>query len=81
MHREKRAFPDLKMAINLLVARGDFVSVVWIFSLPPCLQAAHHSRWFLLAAAVATVVGAIILERLVGRLLRSAWRRSRYHVA
>jgi predicted ester cyclase len=122
VHREKEAFPDLKMAINLLVAQGDFVSVVWTFSgthtgaglglpptgtrvtfrgitiwrivngkiaeewtsyneLPPYLQVARHLRWFLLAVALATVVGLVILERLLWKLLRIAWRRSRYHVA
>ena len=122
VHREKEAFPDLKMAINLLVAQGDFVSVVWTFSgthtgagvglpptgtrvtirgitvwrivngkiaeewtsyneLPPYLQVAHHLRWFLLAVALATVVGLVILERLLWKLLRSAWRRWRFHAA
>lgn len=32
VHLEKQAFPDLKMTINLLVARGDIVSVVLTFS-------------------------------------------------
>lgn len=32
VHGEKQAFPDLRMTINLLVAQGDFVSVVWTFS-------------------------------------------------
>jgi predicted ester cyclase len=32
VHGEKQAFPDLKMTINLLVAQGDFVSVVWTFN-------------------------------------------------
>jgi predicted ester cyclase len=31
VHLEKQAFPDLKMTVNLLVAQGDFVSVVWTF--------------------------------------------------
>jgi len=122
VHREKEAFPDLQMAINLLVAQGDFVSVVWTFSgthtgagvglpptgarvtfrgitiwrivngkiteewtsyneLPPYLQVARHLRWFLLAVALAAVVGLVILERLLWKVLRIAWRRSRYHVA
>ena len=119
VHREKQAFPDLKMTINLLVAQGDFVSVVWTFSgthtgpgvglpptgtkvtfrgttiwrivdgkiteewtsyneLPPYLQVARHLRWFLLALALATVAGVVILERVLWRLLRAAWRRSRH---
>ena len=32
VHGEKKAFPDLKMTINLLVAQGEFVSVVWTFN-------------------------------------------------
>lgn len=32
VHGEKQAFPDLKMTINLLVAQGEFVSVVWTFN-------------------------------------------------
>jgi predicted SnoaL-like aldol condensation-catalyzing enzyme len=31
VHREKQAFPDLKMTIDLLLAKGEFVTVVWIF--------------------------------------------------
>jgi predicted ester cyclase len=122
VHREKEAFPDLKMAIDLMIAQGDFVSVVWTFSgthtgagvglpptgtrvtfrgttiwrivdgkiteewtsyneLPPYLQVARHLRWFLLAAAVTTVVGVVILERVLWKLLRTAWRRSRYQAA
>jgi predicted ester cyclase len=31
VHQEKAAFPDLKMSVELMVAEGDLVSVVWIF--------------------------------------------------
>jgi len=122
VHGEKKAFPDLRMTINLLVAQGEFVSVVWTFNgthtgpgvglpptgarvafrgitiwrivdgtileewtsyneLPPYLQVARHVKWFLLAMALAAVIGLILLERLVWKLLRSAWRRSRSAVA
>jgi predicted SnoaL-like aldol condensation-catalyzing enzyme len=29
VHREKQAFPDLKMTIDLLLPKGEFVTVVW----------------------------------------------------
>jgi steroid delta-isomerase-like uncharacterized protein len=29
VHEEKKAFPDLKMTVDLLVAEGDLVTVVW----------------------------------------------------
>ena len=31
VHAEKKAFPDLKMTVDLMVAEGDLVTVVWIF--------------------------------------------------
>jgi predicted ester cyclase len=31
VHREKQAFPDLKMTVELLIAKGEFVTVVWTF--------------------------------------------------
>ncbi len=31
VHSEKKAFPDLRMAVNLMVAEGDLVTVVWTF--------------------------------------------------
>jgi hypothetical protein len=31
VHREKQAFPDLKMTIDLLLPKGEFVTVVWTF--------------------------------------------------
>jgi steroid delta-isomerase-like uncharacterized protein len=31
VHQEKAAFPDLKMSVELMVAEGDLVAVVWIF--------------------------------------------------
>jgi SnoaL-like polyketide cyclase len=31
VYREKQAFPDLKMTVNLLVTQGDFVPIVWTF--------------------------------------------------
>lgn len=31
VHQEKTAFPDLKMSVELMVAEGDLVTVVWIF--------------------------------------------------
>jgi steroid delta-isomerase-like uncharacterized protein len=31
VHQEKAAFPDLKMSVQLMVAEGDLVTVVWIF--------------------------------------------------
>jgi predicted ester cyclase len=31
VHWEKQAFPDLKMTIDLLLANGEFVTVVWTF--------------------------------------------------
>jgi steroid delta-isomerase-like uncharacterized protein len=31
VHAEKKAFPDLKMTVDLMVAEGDLVSVLWSF--------------------------------------------------
>jgi steroid delta-isomerase-like uncharacterized protein len=31
VHAEKKAFPDLKIAVDLMVAEGDLVTVVWTF--------------------------------------------------
>jgi len=31
VHAEKKAFPDLKMTVDLMVAERDFVTVVWVF--------------------------------------------------
>ena len=31
VHAEKKAFPDLKMTVDLMVAEGDLVTVVWTF--------------------------------------------------
>jgi len=31
VHQEKAAFPDLKMSVELMVAEGDLVAVVWVF--------------------------------------------------
>src|SRR5215510_13772107 len=31
VHSEKKAFPDLKMTVNNMVAEGDLVAVHWIF--------------------------------------------------
>ncbi len=117
VHREKQAFPDLKMTVNLLVAQGEFVSVVWTFrgthtgpgvglpptgagiamrgitiwritdgrireewtsynELAPYIQVAHHLSWLLIAVAGAGIIGVIVFERLLWRLLRIAWRRS-----
>jgi len=31
VHREKRAFPDLHMSVDTMVAEGDLVTVIWTF--------------------------------------------------
>ena len=31
VHAEKKAFPDLKMTVDLMVAEGELVTVVWTF--------------------------------------------------
>jgi len=31
VHDEKRAFPDLRMSVEMMVAEGDLVTVVWTF--------------------------------------------------
>jgi steroid delta-isomerase-like uncharacterized protein len=31
VHAEKKAFPDLKMTVTLMVAEGDLVTAVWVF--------------------------------------------------
>ena len=31
VHAEKKAFPDLKITVDLMVAEGDLVTVVWTF--------------------------------------------------
>jgi steroid delta-isomerase-like uncharacterized protein len=31
VHQEKAAFPDLKIAVDLMLAEGDLVTVVWTF--------------------------------------------------
>jgi steroid delta-isomerase-like uncharacterized protein len=31
VHAEKKAFPDLKMTVTMMMAEGDLVTAVWIF--------------------------------------------------
>jgi hypothetical protein len=42
------------------------------------LQVARHLRWFLMAVAGAGIIGVIVFERLLWKLLRIAWRRSHH---
>ena len=118
VHDEKKAFPDLKMIVNIMVAEGDLVAVHWTFrgththggyaGLPATdtkvsmtgitiwrivdgkitdewssfnemgayAQVIAHVKWYLLAGFVAFLFVVVMVERLLCRLIRTAYSKS-----
>jgi steroid delta-isomerase-like uncharacterized protein len=118
VHDEKKAFPDLKMTVNNMVAEGDLVAVHWIFrgththsgyaGLPATgtkvlitgitiwrivdgkitdewtsfnemgfyAQIIAHVKWYLLAGFVVFLLVVVMAERLLCRLIRTAFSNS-----
>jgi steroid delta-isomerase-like uncharacterized protein len=68
VHAEKKAFPDLKMAVILMVAEGDLVTVVWVF------QGTNTSAGYgLPATGVKVELRGITVWRIVDGKIREEW--------
>ena len=69
MHDEKRAFPDLHMTVDMLVAEGDLVTAVWTF------HGTHtHDGYGGLPATGATIaMRGITVWRIVDGKIRDEW--------
>ena len=70
VHSEKKAFPDLKMTVNNMVAEGDLVAVQWTF------RGTHtHGGYAGLPAATGTKVSmmGITIWRIVDGKITDEW--------
>ena len=69
VHQEKAAFPDLKMSVELTVAEGDLVAVVWIF------RGTHTAGGYAGLPATGTPIQmrGITIWRIVDGKIRDEW--------
>ncbi len=68
VHEEKKAFPDLRMTVDMLVAKGDMVTVVWTF------RGTNSAAGYGLPATGAKVeVRGITVWRITDGLIREEW--------
>ena len=69
VHQEKAAFPDLKMSVELMVAEGDLVTVVWIF------RGTHTAGGYAGLPATGTPIQmrGITIWRIVDGKIREEW--------
>jgi steroid delta-isomerase-like uncharacterized protein len=68
VHEEKKAFPDLRMTVDMMVAGGDLVTVVWTF------RGTNSAAGYGLPATGAKVeVRGITVWRITDGLIREEW--------
>ena len=68
-HQEKASFPDLKISVELMVAEGDLVTVLWIF------RGTHTSGGYAGLPATGTPIQmrGITIWRIVDGKIREEW--------
>ncbi|MGO8997521.1 MAG: ester cyclase [Polyangiaceae bacterium] len=69
VHDEKRAFPDLHMTVDLLVAEGDLVTAVWTFR----GTHSHDGYGGLPATGTPVAMRGITVWRIVDGKIREEW--------
>ncbi len=68
VHEERKAFPDLRMTVDLMLAEGDLVTVVWTF------RGTNSAAGYGLPATGAKVeVRGITVWRITDSLIREEW--------
>jgi steroid delta-isomerase-like uncharacterized protein len=68
VHAEKKAFPDLKMTVDLMAAEGDLVTVVWTF------RGTNTAAGYGLPPTGAKIeLRGITVWRIVDRKIREEW--------
>jgi steroid delta-isomerase-like uncharacterized protein len=68
VHEEKKAFPDLRITVDIMVAKGDLVTVVWTF------RGTNSAAGYGLPATGARVeVRGITVWRIDDGLIREEW--------
>lgn len=68
VHEEKKAFPDLRMSVDMMVAEGDLVTVVWTF------RGTNSAAGYGLPATGAKVeMRGITVWRITDGLIREEW--------
>jgi steroid delta-isomerase-like uncharacterized protein len=69
VREEKKAFPDLRMTVNLMVAEGDLVTVVWTF------RGTHTAAGYILPfpTGVRIELRGITVWRIVDGKIREEW--------
>jgi len=68
VHEEKRAFPDLKMTVDQMVAEGDLVTVIWTFR-----GTNSAAGYGLPATGVKVELRGITVWRIVDGKIREEW--------